>query len=724
MIVLLGVLLVLFSFQQDPGSPGWKGPKEKIRITDQRVLYTEQNTPISISLGDLTVEADAELNYPTGFFLEIDDGKHYTVSGQTITPDSDFTGELKAKLLVTNGREKSKKFDLKIEVKKPAGGNTNSPPIMTGQKPLAMNENESLTIHLSDLIVTDADDSYPDDFRLLIYAGSDYTFEEASITPRPGFSGMLSVKVRVSDGKAESNEFNLKIDVKKTTVIPNQRPVISGQLPLSMNKNASLKIELIHLVVTDPDNSYPSDFKLILPSWSDANYTTHDNTITPSKDFTGTLTVKVKVNDGISDSEEFELKITVSETPSENIKPSITGQSPVTTFKNESYKIQFDDLSVADADNKYPDDFMMVVLPGDHYTVSGTTVMPVQDFVGVLEAGVQVNDGKDNSDVFNFSINVVEKDIFQITGHHRLTVAEDSVLTLSLSDLKVNDPSNVFPEGFTLRVLEGTNYSVSGQQVRPAKDFYGNLLIKIAVSQAGSVNNYEVRVAVTPVNDPPEFSEFSDEPVILKPNEREVAIASEIKIRDADDNKLMSATVSFSPFIGSDEFLIKNDETIETIYKPENGSLTLSGEALLRTYEEVLKSIRYYLISRGDSMASITVSFQLYDGKDYSKTYTKELVVSGKPPNLNIPTAFTPNNDAANDTWQIRFENYAGKINSAQLRIYNKAGLLLFESDDLEKAWDGKLDGEFLPADTYFYTLNLNVADILVPYHGIVTIIR
>ena len=82
-------------------------------------------------------------------------------------------------------------------------------------------------------------------------------------------------------------------------------------------KDASLTIELSHLQVTDPDNSYPNGFTLKL--FTGNNYTLNGNTITPSPNFSGNLKVPVTVNDGQNESNRFELKIDVIK--SQNVAP-------------------------------------------------------------------------------------------------------------------------------------------------------------------------------------------------------------------------------------------------------------------------------------------------------------------------------------------------------------------------------------------------------------------
>lgn len=83
--------------------------------------------------------------------------------------------------------------------------------------------------------------------------------------------------------------------------------------------------------------------------------------------------------------------------------------------------------------------------------------------------------------------------------------------------------------------------------------------------------------------------------------------------------------------------------------------------------------------------------------------------------NLLLPNTITPNGDGKNDTFIIEgIENYSGN----SVKIYNRNGNLVFETNDYQNNWDGN----GLPAASYFYIIDLNLDG--EPYHGSVTIIR
>ena len=95
-----------------------------------------------------------------------------------------------------------------------------------------------------------------------------------------------------------------------TVTAVNDAPVITSQVILATQKNVALEITLADLMVTDVDNTFPIGFTLTVMTGT--NYTLVGNTITPTTDFVGTLTVPVKVNDVQADSNTFNLSVKVT----------------------------------------------------------------------------------------------------------------------------------------------------------------------------------------------------------------------------------------------------------------------------------------------------------------------------------------------------------------------------------------------------------------------------
>lgn len=94
-----------------------------------------------------------------------------------------------------------------------------------------------------------------------------------------------------------------------------------------------------------------------------------------------------------------------------------------------------------------------------------------------------------------------------------------------------------------------------------------------------------------------------------------------------------------------------------------------------------------------------------------------------EPRDLKIPTAFSPNGDGVNDVYY----HYAKGFITANLRIYNRWGTLVFETDDLTVGWDGKWKGVEQDIAVFAYILTITFADNPNEpeiYSGNVTLVR
>ena len=75
---------------------------------------------------------------------------------------------------------------------------------------------------------------------------------------------------------------------------------------------------------------------------------------------------------------------------------------------------------------------------------------------------------------------------------------------------------------------------------------------------------------------------------------------------------------------------------------------------------------------------------------------------------FEIPNIISPNGDGANDEFEIR---YNGVSDISLLRIYNRWGELVFETDNIENRWDGTFRGQQLNPGVYVYYLEGHCLD-------------
>ncbi|MEZ4908019.1 MAG: gliding motility-associated C-terminal domain-containing protein [Saprospiraceae bacterium] len=66
-----------------------------------------------------------------------------------------------------------------------------------------------------------------------------------------------------------------------------------------------------------------------------------------------------------------------------------------------------------------------------------------------------------------------------------------------------------------------------------------------------------------------------------------------------------------------------------------------------------------------------------------------------------LPNTFTPNGDGSNDIFTPIYKRHINKI---EMKIYNKLGVLVYETTNPEINWDATdSKGNLLDADTYYY---------------------
>ncbi len=73
---------------------------------------------------------------------------------------------------------------------------------------------------------------------------------------------------------------------------------------------------------------------------------------------------------------------------------------------------------------------------------------------------------------------------------------------------------------------------------------------------------------------------------------------------------------------------------------------------------------------------------------------------------IQIPNAFTPNNDGVNDTWQIKgiSDMFQSKT---QVYIYDRFGKLLRVLINADDAWNGTNKGAKMPSSDYWFSVQL-----------------
>jgi gliding motility-associated-like protein len=113
-----------------------------------------------------------------------------------------------------------------------------------------------------------------------------------------------------------------------------------------------------------------------------------------------------------------------------------------------------------------------------------------------------------------------------------------------------------------------------------------------------------------------------------------------------------------------------------------------------------------YLWSNNSSASSIVIDqpgtywLQVRDNKNCFGRDTIDVTLKQCLQGLYVPNAFTPNNDGKNDNLKAML---FGVVEFFEFRVYNRFGQLIFQTNDMNKRWDGKFNGEEQPLGTYVW---------------------
>ena len=102
----------------------------------------------------------------------------------------------------------------------------------------------------------------------------------------------------------------------------------------------------------------------------------------------------------------------------------------------------------------------------------------------------------------------------------------------------------------------------------------------------------------------------------------------------------------------------------------------------------------------------------------------QQIVVENEP-TIYVPSAFSPDGDNINDLFVVQANGI--DLDNYNLKIYDRWGEIIFESNDLYDSWDGKAKGldRFVQSGTYIWILVVNYENgIEYEKSGTVTVIR
>lgn len=127
-------------------------------------------------------------------------------------------------------------------------------------------------------------------------------------------------------------------------------------------------------------------------------------------------------------------------------------------------------------------------------------------------------------------------------------------------------------------------------------------------------------------------------------------------------------------------------------------------------------------VASPDTTTTYTLTATNAEGCQATDEVTVTVIEVSSEERINIPNVFTPNMDGTNDAWDLQgIENFP----DCQVNIFDRWGMVVFSSQGYQNPWEGVYQGKLLPADVYFYVIDLGVHSEEVSSHsGTVTLIR
>ena len=166
-----------------------------------------------------------------------------------------------------------------------------------------------------------------------------------------------------------------------------------------------------------------------------------------------------------------------------------------------------------------------------------------------------------------------------------------------------------------------------------------------------------------------------------------------------------------------DQFPIQLQGSVHNIFGPCHFTWNSSPtDASLQGQEH---STRIMVSPTENTLYSLTAEYDSLPGC-YGQTHYIAVLLENN--NLWIPNVFTPGRES-NNTFSVN----ANELSYYHITIFNRLGMKVFHSDDINQPWDGACNGLLCPTGTYTYTIDYstnNSPNELLHHTGTVTLIR
>ena len=385
----------------------------------------------------------------------------------------------------------------------------------------------------------------------------------------------------------------------------NQAPVISA-IPDQVTERGTAfsTLSLDNFVSDDEDNdasiswtispSSPQHFNITIDENRVVTIVAKDGAWSGSEEITFVATDQGKVLSQLKKSSSVTVNFTVE------WMPEIIGQQEISTPEDTPLELTLDHVTIVEPE-KAPGDIQLNILEGENYTFSGTTLTPAPDYSGPLSVTVTVSGNGKTSASYNLAVEVESRnDAPVIIGPAgELTMIQNTCLEILKSDLLVEDPDNTYPEGFSVRIQAGSNYTHSGARVCPEAVFTGTLDVGVRVFDGSAESETFIL----------EIDVFALKPGFILPENREV-----------EQDQVYNEVVSINHFDPASFSYTRTEIPAWMVFNTETGQL--SG---IPRNEDVGEHVLVFAISDGIYSTDTTFVISVINVNDPPEFITQSL---------------------------------------------------------------------------------------------------
>lgn len=713
---------------------------------------TDEGVAIKIKILDNDYDVDGEID-PSSVVVTLESGGTFVANNKgevTFTPSPGFNGTASANYSVQDNEGLGSKLATITVVI----NSVNLPPVATDDLAAMSEDFPPITIRILD---NDSDPPpgslNPASVVITNQINGTFVVNPSGIvtyTPPANFNGAASAKYTVKDNQgAVSNEATITVTVNAV----NDPPYFDAIADQRVLKNSGNKTITITGITAGPLETETLTFKAssndvqIVPNPTivyNGPATTATLTFKPQPNKSGTVKITVELVDQGSNkfTREFKIDVINVEFTSTPVTIAITGQ--LYQYDIDITPVQETLTIVA---TQKPAWTTLTSTGKNEARLSGT---PPGNAPLTNPVTLQLKDGATILDQQQFTITINRP---PTVSAFSLNTDEDVPLLLNAENFEgaFSDPDNQqlsevmftkVPGNGDLKLagrtlVDGDKVSVTSigsVSYNPDPNHYGKDTIywKGSDGYSFSQNAALIDIVIDPINDAPVIEYVETEHLKYElGSEVPKKLTTAIQIRDDDNLTLTGAQIRFD-FLngiyeqGKEILSFRDTLNITGDFNAGAATLILSGTSSVANYQAALRTVKYNYINLDQvNLRTAKLDITIADGETTSDDKSRYIDLIYTFKHLDIPNAFSPNGDRANEWWVITSPNTTdGTVpyTEALIRVYNKRGLLVYEAKGFSKPWDGTYDGRVLPVDTYYYTIDLKYNR--VRYKGVVTILR